>query len=645
MEDGGENPFILLQQAENLYKKNTPKALNLIEEALLMALRQNNLPAQGASYELLGRINAHLQQFDLAAANYQRALQIYGQTENFEKRLLMLKESGKAYEQAQNFDRALKSYRQYLELAKEQKSSRKISKYSGERSSVSKKPTSSPGNDLEEVQLAIPEILLKQKRYRESVQSLDSIAQNIDTAQNPDKLLEVNKQRGKAYKAQDMDEEALSYFNSNVRSARTLGKPEEEAEASSEIAEIYSASNRVADALQLRNRSIEIYNLTNDTAALAKQYLARGQLQRKLNSNTEAIRSLSLSAELAQQTGKSEVEREAYRELANIAESRGQPKEALDYYKQYVALQDSALAQEKRELKQRLELSSSLSQQQQRIELLEKNEEISDNTIEILRANQIIAQKSATNQKIIIYSLLGLILLLGVSGYLMYQNMQRKRVANQLLALKSLRAQMNPHFIFNALNSVNHYISQQDERTANRYLSDFSRLMRAVLENSQEDFIALNQEKEIITLYLQLEHNRFAEKFNYELTFDKNLNLEQTVLPPMLVQPYVENAIWHGLRYRESKGFLKVAYQLENAALKIKIEDNGIGRDKSKALKTENQLKNASTGMSNIESRVKIINAMYKTNIDARVEDLPKEGGTRIEILIPLLKKEDLHDA
>lgn len=643
-EAGGENPFILLKQAEALYQKNTTRALDLIEDALLMALRQNNLPAQAASYELLAQINGYLEQFDLAAANYQRALQIYEQTENRAKALEMLKQSGEAYEQAGNFDKALANYRKYLAMAKEQKSSVQSKKYSREKS-YDARPASTGQNELEEVQLAIPEILMKQKRYQESVQNLDSIAGNIDSAKNPDKLLNINKRRGQVYKAQDMDDEALSYFNANVRSARVLNKPKEEAEASSEIAEIYSASNRETDALKLRNRSIEIYNLTNDTAALAMQYLARGQLQRQLNRLTEATGSLLKAAGLAKEAGKSEVERESYRELAVIAEKRGQTQKALQYFKQYVALQDSALVQQKNELQKKLELNSSLSQQQQRIELLEKNEKINNSTIEILRAKQIIAEKSATNQKLIIYSLLGLILLLGISGYLMFLNMQRKRVANQLLALKSLRAQMNPHFIFNALNSVNHYISRQDERAANRYLSDFSRLMRAVLENSQEDFISLSQEKEIITLYLQLEHNRFADKFEYDLHFDEELNLENTVLPPMLVQPYVENAIWHGLRYRESKGHLLVKYQQQATGLKITVEDDGIGRSKSKALKTENQQKNNSTGMSNIENRVRIINSMYKTQIEALVYDLPENSGTRIEILIPLLNKNTLHDA
>ena len=198
---------------------------------------------------------------------------------------------------------------------------------------------------------------------------------------------------------------------------------------------------------------------------------------------------------------------------------------------------------------------------------------------------------------------------------------------------------MNPHFIFNALNSVNHYISQKDERAANKYLADFSRLMRAVLEHSQEDFITLDKELEIIKLYLSLEHNRFSEKFDYNLHIDENLDGETHKIPPMLVQPYVENAIWHGLRYRENKGLLKVSYQQKANELQITIEDNGIGRARSQKLKTENQRKNNSTGMHNIEDRVRIINNMYGTYISVKVEDLKDDGGTLISICLPTINQ------
>src|SRR5690606_21497967 len=126
------------------------------------------------------------------------------------------------------------------------------------------------------------------------------------------------------------------------------------------------------------------------------------------------------------------------------------------------------------------------------------------------------------------------------SSWVIYNSSRKRRIANQVLALKSLRSQMNPHFIFNALNSVNNYISKNDERSANKYLSDFSRLMRTVMENSQHEFISLSTELNILQLYLSLEHSRFREKFDYELIVEDDVRPDQIEIPPMLIQPFIE---------------------------------------------------------------------------------------------------------
>jgi LytS/YehU family sensor histidine kinase len=194
---------------------------------------------------------------------------------------------------------------------------------------------------------------------------------------------------------------------------------------------------------------------------------------------------------------------------------------------------------------------------------------------------------------------------------------------------------MNPHFIFNALNSVNHFVSQNDERTTNKFLSEFSRLMRLVMENSQEDFIPLYKEQEIISLYLKLEHYRFRDKFDYQMIIDEDINPELVEIPPMLLQPYIENAVWHGLRYKESKGSLFVHMRKNEAGLEVEITDDGIGRKRSSELKTPNQKKQNSTGLRNIEERLNIINKVYKAHYSVTIKDLDSGTGTRVLIHVP----------
>ena len=229
--------------------------------------------------------------------------------------------------------------------------------------------------------------------------------------------------------------------------------------------------------------------------------------------------------------------------------------------------------------------------------------------------------------------------LLVVTIYLLYRNSKQQKLANNLLALKSLRTQMNPHFIFNALNSVNNYIAINDERNANRYLSEFSTLMRSVLENSDEDFIPLSKELELLELYVRLEHMRFQDKFDYEINVDEKLNVSDFQIPPMLLQPYIENAIWHGLRYKDTKGKLSITISAKtDEMLEIKIEDDGIGRKRSVELKTKNQLRQKSKGMGNIKKRIAILNDMYKDKVDVSITDVSEDGhGTKV---ILTLKKD-----
>ncbi len=246
------------------------------------------------------------------------------------------------------------------------------------------------------------------------------------------------------------------------------------------------------------------------------------------------------------------------------------------------------------------------------------------------------AQKAViARQQIIITSLIAILVIIGVTSVFIYRSAQSSKKANQLLALKSLRSQMNPHFIFNALNSVNHFIAQQDERTANKFLSEFSQLMRLVLEYSQEDFITLQKEQEILALYMKLEHYRFRDKFEYEIDIDESINAESVLVPPMLIQPYIENAVWHGLRYRESVGHLKLTMTQQNGSLVVTISDNGIGRKRSEDLKTENQKKHKSTGLKNIRERLLILNRVYRTHYEVNVSDGPGGEGTMVQIKIP----------
>ena len=332
------------------------------------------------------------------------------------------------------------------------------------------------------------------------------------------------------------------------------------------------------------------------------------------------------------------IEKDATKKISEAFANLGDNENALKSYKEYVSLVDSLYVRKEQEIQQAKSFAKKIADNQNRISSLEKDKELTQSKISLAYVDQKLSEESNQKQRILIYALLGGFLLMILVLYFMFKTNKQQKLANNLLALKSMRSQMNPHFIFNALNSVNSFIAVNDERNANRYLSEFSALMRAVLENSDEDFIPLTKEIELLELYVKLEHNRFKDKFDYQINIDKNIDLEQFSIPPMLLQPYIENAIWHGLRYRKEKGNLEISInKKDNKTISILIIDNGIGRKKSQELKTKNQLKQKSKGMSTIKNRISILNNMYKERISVNVTNaLENEEGTKVELFLKL---------
>jgi ligand-binding sensor domain-containing protein len=216
-------------------------------------------------------------------------------------------------------------------------------------------------------------------------------------------------------------------------------------------------------------------------------------------------------------------------------------------------------------------------------------------------------------------------------------NAQQKQ---DVLKLESLRGQMNPHFIFNALNSINYFISNNDKVSANHYIADFSRLIRSFLTNLSKDYIAFDKELETLEDYLKLEHLRFGNKFDYELRADKIKNKEETFVFPGLVQPFVENAVWHGVRgLTGRKGFIKIEFLPVNAKMiRCIIEDDGIGREQSKLSKTYLPGKK-SRGIGIVIERLKIISSIKKTDYRVVISDLAPSAlntGTLVMIDLPV---------
>jgi len=201
---------------------------------------------------------------------------------------------------------------------------------------------------------------------------------------------------------------------------------------------------------------------------------------------------------------------------------------------------------------------------------------------------------------------------------------------------------MNPHFIFNAMNSIQSLIVSRNNEAARKYLNRFSKLMRTILENSQKSTVKLNEELNSLMLYLEIEQLRFEHNFKYIINIDEKINCDDINLPPMLIQPLIENAIQHGLLPLDSKdGLLQLNFDLIGGdSLKITIKDNGIGRAKSAEI-NKKRFNHVSTGMKNIQERILLLKKIYKGKINFKVIDIIDENyngaGTIVEIILPAI--------
>ena len=207
--------------------------------------------------------------------------------------------------------------------------------------------------------------------------------------------------------------------------------------------------------------------------------------------------------------------------------------------------------------------------------------------------------------------------------------------------LKALRAQMNPHFIFNAINSIQHFITSNNPVASQKFLSKFAKLIRYVVDNSKPVSIPLSKEVEALQLFMDLERLRFAERFEYRITLGDNIDATFIEIPSMLIQPYIENSIWHGIMHKEGVGKIDISFELNDQLLKCTVEDNGIGRKRSQEYKLkQDPQSHKSVGMSLTRERLEIINQLNKSQLSIVVTDLMDEEGnaigTRVELFIPV---------
>jgi sensor histidine kinase YesM len=233
-----------------------------------------------------------------------------------------------------------------------------------------------------------------------------------------------------------------------------------------------------------------------------------------------------------------------------------------------------------------------------------------------------------------------LVVLIGILATLFIrQNRLRTEQKTVALEQKLLRSQMNPHFIFNAISNISNLIDKNDNARASGYLTRFSRLVRHILESTRSDHILLEEEIQNLENYLSLQKLRFENKFDYKIIVEEEIDPEEFSIPPMLIQPFVENAIEHGIKPKQEKGFIEVRLSRDHGILICEVEDNGIGREKALEIR---QHMHKSMATSITRERLAALNRKLRTKVSLKIIDLKsdvgKALGTLVRIGIPVVE-------
>jgi len=333
---------------------------------------------------------------------------------------------------------------------------------------------------------------------------------------------------------------------------------------------------------------------------------------------------------LAQEAGDKNVQEKILKTSSSLHEKQGDIGKAFSDYKKFIALRDS------------------LTDKDRQKELERKGIQFEfDRKADSLRfQNQLAEAKLQQNLKQErLYGVGVFLLLCGMTGFLLYRNKIKQATLNVELErkmsdaiLSSLLAQMNPHFIFNCLGSIKQMILENEQENANNYLNKFAKMIRLSLEYSRRPYVTVKEKLEYLNNYLQMELLRFDHSFSYHIEVDENICAEEVGVPPMMIQPLVENAIWHGLMNKSGDRKLFIRYKLEDDRLICEIEDNGIGIIRS-SLRPKHG--HQSFGIENIRHRLSLLNEKYHLNCRLQIKDKSEidkdETGTLAILTLPIL--------
>lgn len=365
-------------------------------------------------------------------------------------------------------------------------------------------------------------------------------------------------------------------------------------------------------ALELAEKEDDKSTLSEVNGSIASIYIRKKEFKKGYEFATNSLN-------IAKKTSDLNNIKNAFALLSQALEGLNDTKGSLEYYKQYSSIKDSLFNSDKYRSIKEIEAKYELEKKEQQLALLTEKNQVQ--LLIISRRNRVMIASGI------------LIMLIILIGYILIRN-SRLKSRHQAIELeqKMLRSQMNPHFIFNSLIAIQSYIYKKDPVQAGDFLAKFADLIRITLENSRSEFVLLEKEIRMLQYYLDLQSLRFERKFDYTIKLDEAIDAQSVRIPPMLAQPFIENAIEHGLRLKQDNGLISIKYHKENTHIVFTVEDNGIGREKARELEISKQHKSMATSIT--RERLEILSKRHKQKFSLELTDLADKSGAPCGTLV-----------
>ncbi len=571
---------------------------------------KNYLEGQMYAYNQLGTIQRNISQFKKAIEFHKKALSIANTAKNLEFKVFSLNMLGVVYRRTDAIKTALEYNHEALELAETIKNP----------SDGLKRSINVSLNSIGNLYEALKQYDLAIEYFKKSLKLEDELGNTLGIAINHQNI-------GECLEEQNKIDEALKNYRISLHYNQQINSAKGIVICNNSIAQVYIKQSEPDKALKILKTNLVAANELGVKYITATSCINIGWALFKLKKYKESEEYLSKGLAIAKKYNLPRTKYSAYSLLSDLSKERGNYASALNYYKKAETFDK--------------EISNERNIRYVNDMIIRYDTEKKNNQIKVLaKENEIVKLQLQKNKTSLVVSSIVLILLAGIL-YILYRQYQLKN-EKKLLTLEQtmLRSQMNPHFLFNSLNSIKLYIINNEKKNAVYYLNKFSKLIRKILEASSLKEISLAEELETVELYMNIENIRFSNEINFTVNIDEDIDPNNIKIPSLILQPFLENSLWHGLSTKEGEKQIRLQVSKQNDYfIKISIVDNGVGRDASERIKKSKLLKRKSVGIDITKERLSNFSKDYQNSFEVEISDLYDENkkslGTKVSLYLP----------